>query len=217
MVRPVSLLKGATVARQFAKRSISKVLAAADQWIRTCLIEDRSMFSAEPRWTVSLVAELIGAFVEHPDYGDEDFMTKLNGQMKGASPPAQQLMAEMLWALLLFPSNMKARNKRIQVREIWALSGQHIPDHHPLLDDDVLAGIGSGGQGFNNYRPDELAYLISLVRDLKKRNNSERQQILTDYDAFFSWIDSVPAKAIGSFDTSEVLRLRRPRRENLVE
>ena len=28
---------------------------------------------------------------------------------------------------------------------------------HPLLGDDVLVGVGSGGPGFNTYRPDELS------------------------------------------------------------
>jgi hypothetical protein len=45
---------------------------------------------------------------QHPDIGDDDFVTKLKGQMTAASPAAQQLMSEMLWSLLLFPSNMKA-------------------------------------------------------------------------------------------------------------
>jgi hypothetical protein len=187
------------VARQFVKRDTSHVLAAAEQWIRTCLIEDHSILLSEPRWTTSYVTVLIEAFVERPDPGDDDFMTKLKGQMKGASPPVQQLMAEMLWALLLFPSNMKPRTKYQQVREVWALSGQQLPGNHPLLDDKVLAGIGSGGPGFNTYRPNELGYLICLARDLKQRDKSEREEILTDYDMFMDWIESVPRKGSRQF------------------
>jgi 5-methylcytosine-specific restriction protein B len=117
---------------------------AAEQWIKGCLIEDHSVFS-DSLWTPALVGEVYRAFVEHPDVGEDDFMTKLKGQMRNASPPAQRLMAEMLWALLLFPSNMKARTKRQQVLEIWALSGQSLNESHPFLRDDVLTGIGSGG------------------------------------------------------------------------
>src|SRR5271165_3513995 len=95
------------MARKFLKRDSSPILAAAEKWIGTCLIEDRSVFLADSRWTAPLVDEVYKAFVEHPDFGDDDFMTKLKGQMKNASVPAMQLMAEMLWALLLFPSNMK--------------------------------------------------------------------------------------------------------------
>jgi 5-methylcytosine-specific restriction protein B len=96
------------------------------------------------------VDEVYHAFVEHPDYSKDDFITKLKRQMQHASPPAQQLLAEMLWALLLFPSNMKAKTKQRQIREMWSLSGQQLPDDLPLMRDDVLTGIGSGGPGFNN-------------------------------------------------------------------
>jgi len=187
------------MARQMIKRDITPVLTAAQKWIQTCLIEDRSVLSAEPRWTASLVTDVFKAFVEHPDVGDDDFMTKLKAQMKEASPPAQQLMAEMLWALLLFPSNMKARTKRQQVRDIWALSRQHLADDLPLLDDHVLVGIGSGGPGFNNYRPNELEYLIALVRSLKEQSEPERLRIFTDYDTFLGWIESVPRKGSRQF------------------
>ncbi len=187
------------MARQVHNRDISPILAAAEQWMSTCLIEDRSLFLRESRWTAALVDEVYQAFVEHPDFGEDDFMTKLKGQMKNASKPAQQLMAEMLWALLLFPSNMKARTKRLQIREIWALSGQQLAENHPLLSDDVLVGIGSGGPGFNNYRPNEMEFLLTLTRDLKRRNELERQGILTNYDAFIAWIDSVPQEGSRQF------------------
>ena len=187
------------MARQVQSRDISPILAAAEQWVSACLIEDRSVLLQDARWTLELVDEVYQAFVEHPDFGENDFMTKLKGQMKDASPSAQQLMAEILWALLLFPSNMKARTKRQQVREIWALSGQQLAEDHPLLTDDVLVGVGSGGPGFNNYRPDEMAFLISLTRDLKRRNGPERRRVLTNYDAFVNWIGSVPQEGSRQF------------------
>jgi 5-methylcytosine-specific restriction protein B len=187
------------MARKFLKRDSSPILAAAEKWIATCLIEDRSLFLADSRWTLPLVDEVFKAFVEHPDHGDDDFMAKLKRQMKDASAPGKQLMAEMLWALLLFPSNMKSRTKRQQVRDIWGLSGQTLSENHPLLADEVLVGIGSGGPGFNNYRPNELEYLISLVRDLKQRAESERKRIFADYDAFLDWIESVPRKGSRQF------------------
>ncbi len=179
------------MARRIDNRDISPVLAAAEQWIKTCLIEDRSVLSQASLWMQPLVKEVSEAFVGHPDFGSADFMTKLKGQMKNASPEAQRLMAEMLWALLLFASNMKARTKRQQIRDIWALSGQELAENLPLLGDNVLVGIGSGGPGFNNYRPEELTFLIALVSDLKEKVTSDRQQIFSDYDAFTTWVESV--------------------------
>jgi hypothetical protein len=38
---------------------------------------------------------------------------------------------------------MKARTKRQQICTIWAMSGQQLADSSPLLDDNVLVGIGS--------------------------------------------------------------------------
>jgi hypothetical protein len=187
------------MARQMTTRNVSPVIGAAEQWIWTCLVKDRSVFSADSLWISSLLDEIYQAFVEHPNYGDDDFMTKLKGQMNNASAPSKQLMAEMLWALLLFPSRMKPRTKRQQIREIWELSGQTLAEDHPMLADTVLVGIGSGGPGFNNYRPNELEFLISLVRDLKRKNKAERSHIFTSYDAFIEWIDSVPRKGSRQF------------------
>jgi hypothetical protein len=187
------------MARQIHDRDISLILGAARAWIDTCLISDGSVLSASNLWTATLVDEVYHAFVEHPDFGDSDFMTKLKGQMKEASPMAKQLVAEMLWALLLFPSNMKATTKRQQVRDLWALSGQPLSEDPALMGENTLFGIGSGGPGFNNYRPDELEFLIALAGDLKRRDKQDRQRIFETYDAFIEWIGSVPRKGARQF------------------
>jgi hypothetical protein len=187
------------MARQVHDRDISSTLAAAERWIKTCLIEDRSVFSEKSLWTAQLVDEVYHAFVEHPDFGADDFMTKLKGQMRSASPAAKQLSAEMLWALLLFPSNMKARSKRKQISEIWAMSGQQISDDHPVMLDKVLAGIGSGGPAYFIKHPDELKFLIELTRNLKQKGNTERRTIFGDYRAFVDWIGSVPQEGRRQF------------------
>jgi hypothetical protein len=187
------------MARQVHVRDISSTLAAAERWINTCLIENRSVFSEKSLWTVQLVDDVYHAFVEHPDYGEDDFMTKLEGQMRAASPAAHQLMAEMLWALLLFPSNMKASSKRKQISEMWAMSGQPLSDDHPMMLDNVLTGIGSGGPAFFIKHPDELKFLIELTKDLKQKELAERRTIFGDYAAFINWIGSVPRKGSRQF------------------
>jgi hypothetical protein len=180
------------MARLTKSRSLEPVINVAQEWVRNCLIGDRSVFSADALWTQENVAEVRRAFVEHPDEGDENFLTKLNGQMEPASPSAKRLMAEMVWALLLFPSNIKVSTKRQQVSDIWSMSGGRIDAGHALLADDVLTGIGSGGPGFNNHRWRELVFLISLVGDLKQRSLDERKTLLSEYDAFIDWIARVP-------------------------
>ena len=187
------------MARKVHEKDISSTLAAAEQWIKACLLDDGSVFSSEPLWTPTLVQDVHHAFVDHPDMGSDDFMTKLKGQMKPASPSAQRLMAEMVWALLLFPSNTGALTKRRQVRDLWALSGQQLPAGHPLLHDEVLKGIGSGGPAFVIKRPEELTFLMELTRNLKERDVATRQKLMTDYDVFMDWIDTVPRKGNRQF------------------
>ncbi len=179
---------------RFGSRDLAQPLDAAKTWIDKCLIQDQSLFTAERLWTPALIDEVKRAFVDHPDESKRDFITKLKDQMSPASANAQQLAAEMLWALLLFPAsvNIKPRTKRAQVRAIWQLSGQPLPDGGLLMSDEVLDGIGSAGQGYSNNRWRELAYLIRLLQDLKKKPPAERRRILGDYDAFMTWIESVP-------------------------
>ncbi|HEX9161440.1 MAG TPA: EVE domain-containing protein, partial [Thermoanaerobaculia bacterium] len=170
------------MAIEIASRDLSPTLDAARAWIDRCLIADVSVLSTSSLWTGENINEVRKAFVDHPDEGKDDFMTKLRKQMGPAPPPAQQLMAEMLWALLLFPSNVNPGTKRKHIRSIWAMSGTELPDDAPALSDDVLVGIGSGGPGFNNYRARELAFLIDVAGDLKPRTEVERKRILSTYD-----------------------------------
>ncbi len=187
------------MARQNNHRDTSPILSAAESWINNCLLEERSLFVPGRRlWTAGLVEEVQHAFVDHPDYSGDDFMTKLKRQMEPASKQAKQLSAEMLWALLLFPSNMKARTKRQQITELWNLSGDSLPEGIHFLDDNVLVGIGSGGPGFNNYRPNELEFLIALTRDLKRLGEAAKD-VFSNYDAFFTWIDGVPREGSRQF------------------
>src|SRR2546423_1813512 len=109
------------MAREVYERDISPTLAAAEQWISTCLINDVCFFPNISLWEWKLWEGVYHAFVKHPDYGKDYFITKLKEKMNPASPSAQQLLTEMLWALLLFPSKMKARTKRQQIRDLWAM------------------------------------------------------------------------------------------------
>jgi len=84
------------VARVSRKNNFGPVIDAAQQWIRDCLSADSSVFSKDRLWEQQHVKEVRRAFVEHPDEGEGDFMTKLKGQMSSASPQTQRLMAEML-------------------------------------------------------------------------------------------------------------------------
>jgi hypothetical protein len=105
----------------------------------------------------------------------------------------------MLWILLLFPSNMKAATKKFQVLELWDSSGSALKPNEWALAEEVMTGIGSGGPAFNNYRPDELAFLIELTRAVKQLNRTEREALFADYQKFTSWIASSPMQGNRQF------------------
>lgn len=187
------------MARHVQQRDLGPILAAARTWINDSLIADRSLFGAGELWTPALVEEVRTAFVDHPDESNDKFMVKLVRQMQPASKAAKRLTGECLWALFLFPSNMKAATKRVQIAEAWAWSGESLSLDHPMLTDTVLRGIGSGGQAFHSLRYRELAYMLGLVKQLKALEPAERVKVFSDYDAFLFWLDSVPREGNRQF------------------
>lgn len=181
------------MARHLTDRDLEPLLSAARRWIDSCLIADGSVL-AEGRtlWTADHAQELQTHFVERLDPSDDDFMTKLQRQLAATTPGAHQLAAEMLWALLLFPSNTGAEVKRERVQQAWGWSGESLPSSHPLLQPQVLVGVGSAGTAYGTQRWRELAYLIGLTLSLKKLGVDDRRAIFSDYERFMDWMDTVP-------------------------
>ena len=172
---------------------VKPIYDAAGQWRERSLTAENSIFSeGKNLWTNALLNELDRRFVKNLDAGEGDFLSKLKVQLSEGSPTCQQLMAESLWLLLLFPSNVGAVKKRENVLEIWSWSGEALDVTHPLINDDVLEGIGSAGTAYNTHRWRELVFLIGAMRDFKARDVSDREQIASDPWAFSGWLSSLP-------------------------
>ena len=168
---------------------VEPIYNAANSWRERSLIGDRSvLFEDKNLWTVSLLKELEKRFVKSPGAGEGDFLSKLKVQLSGGSPGCQLLMAECLWLLLLFPSNVGAAKKRDNVLEIWSWAGEVPNETHALLADDVLEGIGSAGTAYNTQRWRELAFLIRAMIKFKKIKADKRKQIALDPLSFSSWL-----------------------------
>jgi hypothetical protein len=180
------------MARKGSNRDFSNILQAVRGWIDHCLVHDGSLFGRQQLWTPALVSAVYEGFAGNPDLGRDDFFTKLTGQMRPLGSDGRRLMGEVLWALLLFPSNIKPKTKRQQILALWEMSDAPLSPNHPLLQDDILRGIGSGGPGFNNHRPKELAYLLDLVREVKRQSPESRKRAFDDYDAFLELLQKVP-------------------------
>ena len=113
------------MARYNPKWDVAPLLAAAAVWKDKCLIEDGSLFlgNGSRIWTQESALILRRDFVERPDLGEGDFLEKLKAQLANSGETAQRLAAEMLWALLLFQSNITPPKKREIVTTIWSWSG----------------------------------------------------------------------------------------------
>ena len=174
-------------------RDVGAIYEAAAHWRSRCLAADGSALADDRNlWTASLLDELDQRFVKNLDAGEGDFLSKLKVQLSSGSAQCRQLMAESLWLLMLFPSNIGAAKKRENVREVWSWSEEDLDEHHPLLSDKVLEGIGSAGTAFNTHRWRELVFLISALRDLKQREASEREALLDDPWSFSGWLSGLP-------------------------
>ncbi len=169
----------------------SRVYAAAENWKSRCLLVDGSVFGDEALWTEEHVTELVKHFIEQPDEGDRSFDEKLKDQLSQVTPQACRLAAEMLWVMMLFPSNYKPDTKTKLVRTVWEWSGMTLADPRGSLE-VFQEGIGSGGPGYNNYRPAELELVIQFTRTWKALDGVERERLLGDAWAFADWFDRLP-------------------------
>src|SRR5690606_6625150 len=113
--------EASTLSRYNPNHYVAPIYAAARKWHDAALSAGLSVFTDEKEiWTPPLLDELDQRFVKNLDAGEGDFLSKLKVQLSEGSPDCRQLMAESLWLMLLFPSNVGAAKKRENVLEIWS-------------------------------------------------------------------------------------------------
>lgn len=170
-----------------------RIINAAAEWRERSLLGGESLFlPGTSLWISAHLDELKRYFVDQPDYSDAKFIEKLRGQMGPASSGAKQLAAEMLWVMMLFPSNIGAAAKTELISTVWDWSGTPFPRDHVLVSEVFRRGIGSGGAGYNRYQPEELTFFVLVMRDWRSRQRSEQEHLVADPWRFGSWLDTIP-------------------------
>lgn len=168
------------------------VYQAAEHWRDRCLKEAGSVFTEEDIWTDEALRDLEEHFVKDPIEGKGKFFEKLKVQLEDAPAVGVKLAAEMLWFMLIYPSNLTAETKRISARRVWSWSGDDLPEAHQLLSDELLKrGIGSPGQGYAAYRWKELQLFILMMQRWRALRLDEQATLLDDPWRFAEWIDQL--------------------------
>ena len=182
------------MSRFSSQRDAAPIYDAAQIWKDRCLLANRSMLSDNKLlWTRDLVNEPDrDLFVDNFAANRGSFISNLEHQLSNTSPECKQMLAEFLWILLLFPSNIRVETKIQNFQAVWSWSGDELNRSQRYLNDEVLAGIGSAGAAFGPLRWRELVLLLDIVRDLKERDSQELTEILWDPWAFSDWIFQIP-------------------------
>ena len=170
------------------------VLRAAAHWRDEALAGDGSvLFAGRSIWTPANVDDLSHFFVlaEGPPSGT--FEEKLKIQLGESPPDVKILAAEMLWVMMLFPSNVSGDRKREKVNTILDWAGERMPDS-PALHRALDRGVGHSGQGFLTHQPFELSYFVHVMKAWKALDERERSRLLADPWAFGDWLNEVPEK-----------------------
>lgn len=180
------------MSRYCGEKIVEPILRAAQHWKEVGLLSDSSVFDRGAVWTLPNLEALDQHFVNQPDEGEGNFYEKLEAQLEPTEPGVKQLAAEMLWLMLLCPSNIGELKKREGIKSIWEWSGEPFPEDSAWVADDVLDGVGSAGTSYNTNRWRELVFFIRTMIAFKSLTEPERDKLLSDGWGFAQWIEQVP-------------------------
>lgn len=168
------------------------ILEAAEHWQKNGLLNDGSIFTGKSIWQLDHLQALDQHFINQPDEGEGNFFEKLSTQLAPTAPEVKQLAAELLWVMLLCPSNVGKAKKREGIQTIWAWSEEPFPEDSPWLQDAVLTGVGSAGVSYNTNRWREVVFFIRLMIAWKTLTQTERKEHLNEGWAMAKWLEQIP-------------------------
>jgi 5-methylcytosine-specific restriction protein B len=182
-----------------AKDSTAAIAAVVD-FKKECLVNGGSLFTDMQVWTPEHVQELVTYFVENLDKGagTGDFLTKFKLQLADASDQAKILASEMMWLMMLCPSNIGVTASINNIKQVFEFSALQFATsidvnvQRKYFNSHVLTGIGSAGAAYNTGRWRELCYLIRFSQQLLSLPQNERIDLLEDHQQFSQWLEQIP-------------------------
>jgi 5-methylcytosine-specific restriction protein B len=172
------------------------IFQAAAHWSQHCLSQDGSVFTDKQLWCLEHLEAVDRYYVNRPDDTERTFLEKLREQLAPTRVEVKQLIAEMLWVMLLCPSNIGPEKKREDVKLVWSWSGFTLPDDLKWLSVQVLKGLGSTGQSFNYNRWRELVFFVRFMLALKRLDSGQRDHLIGDGWALGKWMEALPEQGL---------------------
>ncbi len=180
------------MSRYCGEKNSKPILEAAEYWREIGLLNDGSIFSDKSIWKMENLKVMETYFINRLDEGEGNFLEKLFKQLQPTGPEVKQLAAELLWIMLLCPSNIKESTKIENIKTVWSWSDETFPEDSKWLMDAILKGIGSAGTAYNTSRWRELVFFIRLMMAFKALSQIERNNLLDDGWVFAEWLEQIP-------------------------
>src|SRR5579872_2483989 len=176
------------MARLSKHQHLSSILDAAEQWKCSCLLADRSVFSGTQLWSPVNLQIMGQQFGRDFSSAGGDPVQRIQAALSPTPAAVRQLAAEMLWLLLLFPSELSAANKRQVVVKTWSLSGSEMESAHRLLN-ALDYGVGPAGGVFGAQLDQEFSSLVGVMDRWKQQTLARQHFLAGNAWALGNWID----------------------------
>ena len=174
-----------------SEHRVQPIYDLATRLLDNCLQGDGSLIRDDVSlWTLANLEKIHAVFVAAPDEGERSFTEKYSDQVKPAGPDICRLAAELVAVYFFFPSNVGAVRKEGLVGEVLGWAGDDFPSDSPLSE-ALAQGIGSGGQGYNTRRPNEIAFLIEFAIAWKRMPAEKRASAAADPWKFMDILDGM--------------------------
>jgi hypothetical protein len=144
-----------------------------------CLVEDGSILTDGPIWTIANLAILHTEYVDKPDVSGGSFHEKLAQQLEDIGSAPRQLFAELYILNLLPVNNFRQLTKISYIEDVL----KPISPTVELSAEVTLAfegGVFNGGRAFSNRRWAQLSFLVEFAEHFKRQDPEVRKRAISE-------------------------------------
>lgn len=168
------------------------ILKAVRDWRDRCLLDDRSILTDQEIWNAPNLTELDTRLqlIEEDSDADQDAGFDFEQLLSGVSRGSRKLTAEILWAMLLFPSDEWDREEKQEwVRSLWEGTGQQLPIKSQEYLDALGPGVAPTGSLYRSNLGGEFRFFLDFIQNWKEFSKSRRHGLMNKPWNFGQWVD----------------------------